>query len=125
MDWSSVESADDCLEVHPLAPYHCHAYWPGHEMHWIHWKRLRNNPSSPVAKVTLRRGFVEVAFAHELAPVLWWHHDLDRLIASLRVSDGDDLEAWPEWHALRVRDTLFNCGESATACSLPVRRSAV
>jgi hypothetical protein len=117
MDWNSVESADDCLEVHPLGVYHCPGYMPGHEMHWIHAKRLHNNPSSPVAKVTLRRGLVEVAFANELAPVLWWHHDRDRLIAALRGSDEDELEAWPKWHALRVGRAYFNCSDTPTACT--------
>ena len=116
MGWSSVDSADDCLEIHSLEHHRCDSYAPGHELHWIHWKRLRNNPSTPVAGVTLRRGLVEVAFARQLAPVLWWNHDLDRLVASLRVND-QDLEAWPQWHALRVGGTLFNCSESATTCS--------
>jgi hypothetical protein len=78
--------------------------------------RLRGNPGTAVAGVTLRRGYVEIAFACQLEPVLWWHHDLDRFVASLRVSDRD-LEAWPQWHALRAGGTLFNCGETATACT--------
>jgi len=123
MDWSSVESADDSLEIHSLKLYRCRSFGPGHELHWIHWKRLRNNPSTPVAKVTLLRGFIEVAFAYGLAPALWWNHDLGRLIAALRVSDEHDLEAWPKWHALRVGGTLFNCYESVTECPRPVERT--
>ena len=115
MGWSSVRSADDWREVHSLEPDRCSSYAPGHELHWIHWKRLRANPSTPVTGVTLRRGFVEVTFGRQWVPVLWWHHDLDRLLASLWVND-QDLEAWPQWHALRVGHTLFNCGESTTAC---------
>jgi hypothetical protein len=119
MDWSSVESADDSLEVQSPTAYRCQFYLPGHAVHWIHWKYLRKNPSSPVAKLTLRRGFLEVTFAKQIAPLLWWNHDLDRLITALRGSDEDDLDAWPQWNAIRVGRAYFNCSDAATACSRP------
>lgn len=56
----------------------CQAYWPGHNMHWIHARKIGESPwgwRDGVMSASSADGFVTIAYALDIGCVWAWHHD--------------------------------------------------
>jgi hypothetical protein len=108
----------------------CAGYWPGHQVHWIHFNHSMREPSPaiPVAAVVDDDGLVHIE-GDEVSLALWNHRPA-LLQAMLQRFGG--MAVWkPRWHLLAVpteafvgsASSVFNMAvlDEIRACSLPAR----
>lgn len=100
--------------------YKCGSYAPGHDLHWIHWKRLQDAPGLPVHAIAVGVHGLWVRLDTPGGSQVWWNHDLAR-VRDLGPVRGRVL-LWPRLHAMRVDGYLFNLARFPTACGA-VRRN--
>lgn len=85
----------------------CQAYWPGHNLHWIHARKIGESPwgwRDGVVSDCSTDGFVTIQYALELGRVEAWHHDA--VIGELE--DGTPVRVHEGFYALSSPMGWFN-----------------
>ena len=104
-------------DIRPCNSTPCHAFWPGHQMHPIHAGAVGRTPEGwrDGLITAIDGGMVTVAYLHEVASAVIWHHRDFR--GSVRL--GEPVAVHEGYHALQIGRRLLNAAIISGAGGTP------